>query len=156
MNSREIITLQLGNYANYVGTHWWNIQETTFNYDPNSTAKSIVNHDLLFREGENQQGNVTYTPRMVLLDLAGSLGAAPVEGELYEDSIKADLLSGDTSVVSGLTGWDASAIDVINTSDKIPKSDYHKVSHIVYLSHPPSTSFLPRTSTRDRPPSTIP
>jgi len=24
--TREIITLQLGNYSNYVGTHWWNIQ----------------------------------------------------------------------------------------------------------------------------------
>lgn len=24
--SREVITLQIGNYSNYVGTHWWNIQ----------------------------------------------------------------------------------------------------------------------------------
>lgn len=24
--TREVITLQIGNYANYVGTHWWNIQ----------------------------------------------------------------------------------------------------------------------------------
>lgn len=23
---REVITLQIGNYSNYVGTHWWNIQ----------------------------------------------------------------------------------------------------------------------------------
>lgn len=124
--TREIITLQLGNYANYVGTHWWNIQETTFNYDPSSIATSEVNHDILFREGENQQGNVTYTPRMLLLDLAGSLGGASVEGELYEDSIKAELLSGDTASVH--TGWDSSAIEVINTGEKIPKSDYLKVS----------------------------
>lgn len=24
--TREVITLQIGNYSNYVGTHWWNIQ----------------------------------------------------------------------------------------------------------------------------------
>lgn len=23
---REIVTLQFGNYANYIGAHWWNIQ----------------------------------------------------------------------------------------------------------------------------------
>lgn len=23
---REVITLQIGNYSNYVGAHWWNIQ----------------------------------------------------------------------------------------------------------------------------------
>lgn len=25
-NGKEIITLQLGHYSNYVGAHWWNIQ----------------------------------------------------------------------------------------------------------------------------------
>jgi len=24
--TREIVTLQVGHYANFVGTHWWNIQ----------------------------------------------------------------------------------------------------------------------------------
>ena len=24
--TREILTLQFGNYANYIGAHWWNIQ----------------------------------------------------------------------------------------------------------------------------------
>lgn len=28
--NREIITFQFGNYANYVGTHWWNIQVFDF------------------------------------------------------------------------------------------------------------------------------
>ena len=23
---REVVTLQLGHYSNYVGTHWWNLQ----------------------------------------------------------------------------------------------------------------------------------
>lgn len=28
--TREVITLQIGNYTNYVGTHWWNIQVNEF------------------------------------------------------------------------------------------------------------------------------
>lgn len=28
--TREVITLQIGNYTNYVGTHWWNIQVIHF------------------------------------------------------------------------------------------------------------------------------
>lgn len=24
--SREILTIQLGHYSNYVGSHWWNLQ----------------------------------------------------------------------------------------------------------------------------------
>jgi len=27
--TREIVTLQVGHYANFVGTHWWNIQVNT-------------------------------------------------------------------------------------------------------------------------------
>lgn len=30
MDTREILTLQFGNYANYIGAHWWNIQVSIF------------------------------------------------------------------------------------------------------------------------------
>jgi len=30
--TREIVTLQVGHYANFVGTHWWNIQVNAVNY----------------------------------------------------------------------------------------------------------------------------
>lgn len=26
MISREILTIQLGHYSNFIGAHWWNIQ----------------------------------------------------------------------------------------------------------------------------------
>jgi len=26
MGTREIVTLQIGHYSNFVGTHWWNLQ----------------------------------------------------------------------------------------------------------------------------------
>ncbi len=32
--AREIVTLQIGHYANHVGTHFWNAQEALFDYSP--------------------------------------------------------------------------------------------------------------------------
>ncbi|GAB1607555.1 protein misato homolog 1-like [Argonauta hians] len=83
--AREVITLQLGHYANYVGTHWWNSQEASFEYDPSKvTGPSEVNHDVLFREGKNLNGHVTFTPRLILWDLKGSLHSLKKEGVLYD------------------------------------------------------------------------
>lgn len=50
MSAKEILTLQFGHYPNYIGTHWWNIQEAGFNYNPNDVP-SEINHDVLYREG---------------------------------------------------------------------------------------------------------
>lgn len=79
--SREILTLQLGHYSNFVGSHWWNIQEAGFSY----TGKpSEIDHDVLFREGINFKKEVTFTPRLLLVDLKGSLQHLRIEGELYD------------------------------------------------------------------------
>lgn len=58
---REIITLQVGHYANYVGTHFWNTQESYFTFgggDQSNEANGMspekeINHDVLFRAGLN-------------------------------------------------------------------------------------------------------
>lgn len=86
-STREIVTLQFGNYANYIGAHWWNIQESSFSYNPED-APSEISHDVLYREGVNLNRQVTYTPRLLLVDLDGSLKHLPREGELYGNSIK--------------------------------------------------------------------
>ncbi|CAB3388170.1 Hypothetical predicted protein [Cloeon dipterum] len=79
---KEVISLQFGHFSNFVGTHWWNIQESGFDYS--STAPSEINHDILFREGETRLGQTTFTPRLLLVDLKGSLGSLPEHGGLYE------------------------------------------------------------------------
>ncbi|KZC11030.1 Protein misato like protein 1 [Dufourea novaeangliae] len=81
MTSREILTIQVGHYSNFVGTHWWNLQESNFSYDPDNPSE--INHDVLYREGENLQKQVTYTPRLLLVDLKGALGYLKEEGTLY-------------------------------------------------------------------------
>ncbi|GFN80506.1 misato-like protein 1 [Plakobranchus ocellatus] len=85
MAAREVVTLQIGSYSNFVGTHWWNLQESSFVYDPQqlATFPKEVNHDILFREGKTVTGQVTYTPRLVLFDLNHSLGSLKREGTLY-------------------------------------------------------------------------
>lgn len=81
---REILTLQLGNYANYVGTHLWNIQEASFVYG-SATNPSELSQDIFYREGKTPAGQVTFTPRMILVDLKGSLKHLQEDGDLYSN-----------------------------------------------------------------------
>ncbi|KAK6095300.1 mtDNA inheritance, partitioning of the mitochondrial organelle [Batrachochytrium dendrobatidis] len=76
---REIITLQLGHDANFVGTHYWNTQAKYL-----ESKDSEFNQEVLYRTGENYRGEQTYTPRLVICDLKGSLGTLRHESELYE------------------------------------------------------------------------
>ena len=80
---KEIITLQLGTFSNYVGSHWWNIQESSFVYKGIEDVKAELDHDVLFREGHNLR-DVTYTPRLVFVDFTESLGTLPHQGTLYK------------------------------------------------------------------------
>ncbi|CAH2241496.1 protein misato [Pararge aegeria] len=89
MSTREILTLQFGHYSNYVGAHFWNIQELGFDYT--GTVKADCNHDILYREGKTSTGEITYTPRLLLADLKGSLNTLPASGGLEECHTEEDL-----------------------------------------------------------------
>ncbi|XP_047460543.1 protein misato homolog 1 isoform X2 [Mugil cephalus] len=80
---REVVTLQLGHYSNFVGTHWWNLQDASLSYDAESPLGEIQS-DVVFREGETLGGHVTYTPRLIAMDLKGSLRTLRKEGSLYD------------------------------------------------------------------------
>lgn len=110
---KEIVSLQFGHYANFVGTHWWNIQETGFSYSPDVVSE--INHDVLFREGITHKGETTFTPRLLLADLKGSLRTLPELGDLYgvpENSVR------------GAT-WLEDAVEIIE-EDKVPKNTFQK------------------------------
>lgn len=95
---REVITLQLGHYSNFVGTHWWNLQDASLSYDP-ETPPGDIQSDVVFREGQTLGGHVTHTPRLIAMDLKGSLRTLRQQGSLY-DSGK------DTSAVT----WEGSVM----------------------------------------------
>ncbi|CCG81272.1 Protein dml-1 [Taphrina deformans PYCC 5710] len=75
----EILTIQCGNTANYIGTHFWNFQE------PTSENQSEINHDVLFSSGQARNGNQTYTPRVLLYDTARHFGSMSRMNALFEE-----------------------------------------------------------------------
>ncbi|CAH1796416.1 unnamed protein product [Owenia fusiformis] len=89
--TKEIVTLQVGHFSNFVGTHWWNLQDASFVYDPKEAANKEVNTDVMFREGQNLMGEVTYTPRLIGFDLKGSLNTLKQDGNLYDLNLEEDL-----------------------------------------------------------------
>ncbi|KAK0285142.1 mtDNA inheritance, partitioning of the mitochondrial organelle [Friedmanniomyces endolithicus] len=78
----EIITLQFGQQANYIGTHYWNTQESYFTYV--GQEESPVDHDISFRAGIGANGDETYTPRTLIYDLKGAFGTLRRENALYQ------------------------------------------------------------------------
>ncbi|KOX74238.1 Protein misato [Melipona quadrifasciata] len=114
MTSREILTIQLGHYSNFIGTHWWNIQETNFSYD--SDNPSEINHDVLYREGENLKRQVTYTPRLLLVDLREAVGYLKEQGTLYDTS---------QSEEAQQSLWDDTKVEVLK-EETVNKSPFIK------------------------------
>ncbi|TMW94887.1 hypothetical protein EJD97_009654 [Solanum chilense] len=86
---REIVTIQVGNYANFIGSHFWNFQDELLGLAESPESDQVFkNHsldmDVLYRTGETQQGLLTYTPRMVSVNFQGSLGSVSSRGSLYD------------------------------------------------------------------------
>lgn len=72
---------------------------------------SDINHDVLFREGLTFKGDVTFTPRVLLVDLKGSLTNFRQEGDLYDPS------SGSVDDVKSDIAWEPNKIEVVNSSE---------------------------------------
>ena len=140
MESKDsVITLQLGHYANYVGAHFWNLQEAGFVYPSAESEKAgvaaaaadlEVNHSVLFREGfttgarNNQE--VTFTPRLVSVDLKNALGSLPVYGDLYDKVAAAVGHDDDDDVLGEFQSDLAWGGDVMVTRQEACKNDYQK------------------------------
>lgn len=57
---KEILYIQAGPFANFVGTHFWNTQESYFTYEDGQDP--AVFHDRSFREGlNNKVKNASFT-----------------------------------------------------------------------------------------------
>ncbi|KAF5202567.1 misato-like protein [Thalictrum thalictroides] len=92
---REIVTIQVGDFANFIGSHFWNFQDELLGLAEEPHADQTYKNqsldtDVLFRAGETQQGTLTYTPRLVSIGLQGSLGSLSSHGSLYNDVTSCD------------------------------------------------------------------
>ncbi|PKI84320.1 Dml1p [Malassezia vespertilionis] len=83
MRAREIVHLSFGGAANHAATHFWNAQESYFEYGTQAQAP-IVEHDVSFREGLGAGGAATYTPRALLFDVRSAFGALRWHSSLYD------------------------------------------------------------------------
>lgn len=95
---KEIVTIQVGDYANFVGSHFWNFQDELLGLADSPEADSAfknhgLNMDAIYRIGETHQGIQTYTPRLVSIGFQGSLGSVSSRGTLYNEraSVKQDV-----------------------------------------------------------------
>lgn len=98
-------------------------QESSFNYDPTVAVINEINHDVLFREGRNNR-DITYTPRLLMVDLKGVMKHFPERGELYEAPIR---LSDEASIekAKNTSIWDPESIEVVQEK-AIEPHDYQK------------------------------
>lgn len=100
---KEIVTVQVGGFANFVGSHFWNFQDELLGLAEDPCADSVfkkqhLDMDVLYRTGETQQGILTYTPRLVSIDFQGSLGSMSSHGTLYNH---------EPTIPSDITTWTA-------------------------------------------------
>eukprot|EP00879_Flechtneria_rotunda_P013994 GHRR01014621.1.p1 GENE.GHRR01014621.1~~GHRR01014621.1.p1 ORF type:complete len:376 (+),score=113.27 GHRR01014621.1:168-1295(+) len=113
----DIITLQIGSYANYVGAHFWNLQdEAISNIQAQGSSSSVaasINHEVLCSWSENQDGYATYRPRAVVLDLCGSLGGVSFSSD-----------AGAAAAVGGSLSW-SGAVQIHNLGN-VHKNQYRK------------------------------
>uniref|UniRef100_A0A0E0GBH2 DML1/Misato tubulin domain-containing protein n=1 Tax=Oryza nivara TaxID=4536 RepID=A0A0E0GBH2_ORYNI len=68
---REAVTVQVGGFANYVGSHFWNFQDELLGLADDPDADPVFKNDaldmdVLYRSGEMHQGIPTYCPRLVV------------------------------------------------------------------------------------------
>ncbi|XP_022977534.1 protein misato homolog 1 isoform X1 [Cucurbita maxima] len=87
---REVVTVQVGEFANFVGSHFWNFQDELIGLAAAPLGDAVfknqhLNMDVLYRSGETQQGVLTYTPRLVSVGFKGGLGSVSARGTLYND-----------------------------------------------------------------------
>lgn len=83
----EILTLQFGDYASFVGSHFWNLQAaaSTHNlqkYADDESFQPYLDASSLFRQGINERtGQVTsYNPRVVIFEKQTHLGILNSQG----------------------------------------------------------------------------
>jgi len=114
-NQKAVISLQVGHYANYVGAHFWNSQELAFQV---AKENNDMDHDVFFREGLTGSNQITYTPRLVSLDLKGALGSLPQFGDLYHDVASSNVMA--------KTDLSAQAFDNWHSNVTIERAETHR------------------------------
>ncbi|KDQ54693.1 hypothetical protein JAAARDRAFT_182189 [Jaapia argillacea MUCL 33604] len=142
---REILYIQAGNLANYIGAHFWNTQEEYFTYGQDD--EPWVYHDVSFREGISPKGEPTYCPRLLLFDRKANFGAlsSGLYGEDDEGSTEASLWNG------GIVEYRQTRIQKTRLQERVDEDDYDghpdksQEENVRYWSDYNRVEYLPRS-----------
>nr|ACO14966.1 misato homolog 1 [Caligus clemensi] len=142
MTTREVLTLQVGPYSNYIGAHFWNIQDKDLVYEPRPVLPPS-NPCVLFREGLSLNKEVTFTPRLISIDLKGALGSLPRYGELYTVEEDEDTQLWEGNVRKENRGDHNDEKDIDETEPKVSKPSYEFWSdYLIPRLHPRSNLVI--------------
>ncbi|KAJ7268065.1 Misato segment II tubulin-like domain-containing protein [Mycena rebaudengoi] len=86
---KEILYIQAGTQANYIGTHFWNTQESYFTYGDEEEDPE-TSHGISFREGLNLKGEPTFCPRLLMFDFKNKFGTLSQNSALFGMDNSAD------------------------------------------------------------------
>ncbi|KAK0543609.1 mtDNA inheritance, partitioning of the mitochondrial organelle [Tilletia horrida] len=129
---REQLFLTFGSFAAHVQTHFWNAQESYFDYGQESASvvSSLVDHDVCFRSGVGAHGEDTFLPRTLIFDVREEFGSLRNVNRLYDALIadgsgpEADVESRVQQLLGGehgiATNWDAPMEVLYTTSAVVP------------------------------------
>ena len=119
----SLLTLQFGDYAHYIGAHFWNAQDELAGpayTQPDGSRE--VSHDALYRAGEDASGRAK--------ERALKLGVAVGAGYMYETSFRNEVLSdlyGERGILMGaIQGAFAAQYDVLRAKGHSPSEAFNE------------------------------
>ncbi|KAF8194333.1 Misato segment II tubulin-like domain-containing protein [Mycena galopus ATCC 62051] len=107
---KEILYIQAGTQANYIGTHFWNTQESYFTHEDGEDPE--IDHGISFREGLNQKSEPTFCPRLLAFDHKAQFGTLS----------QANALFGMDSTADAQALWSGNAVEF--NQEPVSKSHY--------------------------------
>lgn len=110
MRPQETVSLSLGAAANAASMHFWNAQQSYFDFRANAPPP-LIEHDVSFRAGQGTDGLETYTPRALLFDVRSEFGAMARVNELYATEDEEDV-----------------AYETIPTAERVVPSEWSELS----------------------------
>lgn len=125
MPLREVVTVQLGDFANFIGAHFWNIQDEALALNPTDGVAELRS-SVFFRESSSDATVLPYAPRLQIVDLQGAFGSLSVDAGLSlppDQRVRvANERNLDASKISRHATWGGNA-DVY-VQEEIPRNRY--------------------------------
>lgn len=120
MDSKEVVTLQIGKFASHAGAHFWNVQDEIAGifWGKENVPESLPDSRVLYHE-LNTSRDCTYKPRLLALDFRGQFGSIELETGAREKLNMTDDVIRSQSIV---TSWNG-LVDV-HREERVERTKY--------------------------------